>query len=284
MCKSCDRFLVFSIITRKFIPNLASILHPLNCVLQRLKRWNWSGKCQEAFKQAKVALSSSTMLTHYNPALPIILAGDASAYGIGAVISHILLNSTKHPIAFASRSLSASEKNYAQIEIEALSLVFGVKKFHQYLYGRKFQLVTDHKPLTAILGEKKGIPSLAAARLQRWAVLLSAYHYEIKFKFTQYHANADSLSRLPLPYSEDKLMSTLEPTVFNIPQIESLPLTAMQIEQATWTDRVLSKVLRYTKSGWPSKEEGVLKLYQQRSQQLIVEGDCLLWGYRIIIP
>ena len=79
-------------------------------------------------------------------------------------------------------------------------------------------------------------------------------------------------------------MSTLESTVLNIAQIKCLPLTAMQIEQATRTDGVLSKVLTYTKSGWPSKEEGVLKPYQQRSQQLIVEGDCLMWGYRIIIP
>ena len=84
----------------------------------------------------------------------------------------------------------------AQLEKEAASLIFGIKKFHQYLYGRKF---TDYKPLTAILGPKKGIPTLAAARLQRWAVLLSAYSYEIRFKPTADHANADGLSRLPLP-------------------------------------------------------------------------------------
>ena len=156
VCKCCDRFLVFSIITGNL--SQISILHPLSCLLQRLKRWNWSGECQEAFKQAKVALSFSTMLTHYNPALPIILAGDASAYGIGAVISHILPNGTEQPIVFASCLLSASQKNYAQIEKEALSVVVGIKKFNQYLYGLKFQLVTDHKPLTAILGEKKGIP------------------------------------------------------------------------------------------------------------------------------
>ena len=225
------------------------------------------------------------MLAHYNPALPISLAGDASAYGIGAVISHILPNGTEQPIAFASRTLSTSERNYAQIEKEALSLIFGVKKFHQYLYGRKFHLITDHKPLTAILRDKKGIPSLAAARLQRWAVLLSAYQYEITFKPTLQHANADGLSRLPLPTSpEDKPISSNDPTLFNITQIESLPLTAQQIEQATRNDKILSKVLQYTKRGWPSQEEDVMKPYCQCSEQITVEGDCLMWGYRVIIP
>lgn len=113
------------------------------------------------------------MLIHYDPTLPITLAGDASAYGIGAVISHTLPDGSERPIAiaFASRTLSSNERNYAQIEKKALSLLFGVKKFYLYLYGQKFSLVTDHKPLTAIFGAKKGVPSLAAARLQCWAVL-----------------------------------------------------------------------------------------------------------------
>ena len=115
------------------------------------------------------------MPTHYDPELPLQLAGDASAYGIGAVISHVFPNGSEKPIAFASRSLSVSERNYAQLEKEALSLVYGIKKFHQYLYSRKFELQTDHKPLMAIFGPKKEIPSLAAARLQCWAVTLSPY-------------------------------------------------------------------------------------------------------------
>ena len=73
-----------------------------------------------------------------------------------------------------------------------------MQKFHQYLYGRQFVLVTDHKPLTTILGNKRGIPPLAAARLQRWSLILSAYFYTIKFRPTKLHAYADGISRLPL--------------------------------------------------------------------------------------
>jgi len=94
---------------------------------------------------------------------------------MGAVIAPAYPDGTERPIAYASRTFTASERNYAQLEKEAYSLVYGVPKFHQYLYERKFTLCTDHKPLTTILGPKKGIPTLAAARLQRWALILSAY-------------------------------------------------------------------------------------------------------------
>ena len=89
------------------------------------------------------------------------------------------------------------KRNYAQNEREALSIVFGVKKFHQFLYGRRFTLITDHKPLMAIFNPKSAIPTLAAARMQRWALVLSVYDYDIEFKRSEDHANCDALSRLP---------------------------------------------------------------------------------------
>ena len=99
----------------------------------------------------------------------------------------VLPDQSERPIAFASRSLTKSERNYSQLDKEALALVFSVKKFHDYLYRRKFTLLTDHKPLLSILGSKQGVPPLAAARLQRWAVVLSAYTYDIVFKPTKAH-------------------------------------------------------------------------------------------------
>lgn len=139
----------------------------MTVLLQKNSQWNWSTKCQAAFEKAKSQLASSSVLTHFDPQLPILLACDASAYGLGAVISHQMTDGSERPIAYASRTLSKTEINYSQIEKEALGIIFGVQKFRDYLYGRKFVLVTDHKPLVKILGPKTGVPALAAARLQR---------------------------------------------------------------------------------------------------------------------
>ena len=111
----------------KFIPCLSTILHPLNNLLKTGTKWEWSKECSQAFKQAKQnshQLKSSPIMTQI---VPLTLAADASAYGVGAVISHVYPDGSQKPIAFASNTLSESEKNYAQIEKEALSIVFGIK-------------------------------------------------------------------------------------------------------------------------------------------------------------
>ena len=264
----------------KFLPNLATLLHPLNNLLKTGCKWSWTPKCMQAFEASKKLLVTAPVLAHYDPALPMKMAGDASAYGIGAVISHVFPDGSERPIAFASRTLSASERNYAQVEREALSLVYGTQKFHQYLYGRRFTLVTDHKPLTTILGPKKGIPPLAAARLQRWALQLSAYSYEIEFKPTRQHSNADGLSRLPLSNQQPPPASC----TFSIGQIMALPVTAECVLVATRRDPVLSKVHQFTRDGWPAVISDGYKPYWNRRQELSTEGGCLMWGNRVVIP
>ena len=104
---------------------------------------------------------------HYDPQKPIILACDASPYGIGAVLSHYMPDGSEKSVTFASRTLSQTERNYSQIEKEALAIIYAIKKFHQYLFGKRFILFTHHKPLLGLFSEKQGIPNMAAARMQR---------------------------------------------------------------------------------------------------------------------
>ena len=93
-----------------FIRNLSTLLHPLNSLLQKGTKWKWSADCQKAFDSAKKSLTSLSVLVHYDPSLLIRVAADASSHGLGAVLSHVLPDGTEHPIAFASRTLSSSEK------------------------------------------------------------------------------------------------------------------------------------------------------------------------------
>ena len=148
---------------RKFIHFLADLSAPLNNLLRKDTPWQWTEECQQSFEQIKEALTSTKVLAHYDSKLPVGLACDASAVGVGALLFHRYEDGAERPIAYASKSLTQAEKNYSQIERETLSIIYGVKKFHQYLYGRSFLLLTDHKPLLTIFGEKKGIPVMAAS-------------------------------------------------------------------------------------------------------------------------
>ena len=216
----------------------------MNRLLRKGAAWAWTKKYQEAFDSVKAVLGSQQVLAHYDPSLPLSMAADASAYRVGAVISQQCKDGKEWPVAFASRTLTQSECNYSHLE-EALALIFGIKRFHTYLYGRKFTLITDHKPLTTILDPHHAIPTLAAARLQRWAIILSAYQYSIVFRWTEEHRNADALSRLPLkdPPGQERAN---EAAVFNLGQIQALPVTAIKLACCSCQDRQLSKVMLFT--------------------------------------
>lgn len=265
----------------RFIPNLSTLLKPLHELLRQGKKWEWSETCQLAFANSKKALLNSEVLTHFDPALPLQLACDASPYGVGAVVSHIMPDGTDKPIAFASKTLNKAECNYAQIEREALSIVFGIRKFHQYLFGRRFTLLTDHKPLTALLGPHAGIPPLAASRMQRWALLLSGHDYDIKYRRSELHGNADGLSRLPLPVARPM---TRQNDIFYFQQVSDTPVTAKQVRHATRNDPVLSAVMEAITKGRRISNTADSKPYLARQQELSAQSGCLLWGRRVVIP
>lgn len=129
------------------MPSSFTTSQPLNHVLYQSISWKWTKECQQAFLNLKRQLASSEVLVHYNPDLLLKLDCDVSAYCVGAKLSYVFSNGIERPIAYVSRTLTQSERGYIQLEKEALSLGFGIKMFHQFLYGRWFTIVTDHKPL-----------------------------------------------------------------------------------------------------------------------------------------
>ena len=141
-------------------------------------------------------------------------------------------------------------------------MIFRIKKFYQYLFGHHFTLITDHKPLTTILGPKNAIPILTAARLQRWALFLTGFNYDIQYKSTSKHGNAHRLSRLPLgvrPKEDD----TLDIHILSSSS-DSLPITSKMIRIETRKDPILSQVMDYTLNGWPSQKFVELQPYFTR--------------------
>ncbi|RUS83602.1 hypothetical protein EGW08_008656 [Elysia chlorotica] len=187
----------------KFISNVSQILSPLYQLLRHGQRWRWDKAHESAFTRVKSALSSEDVLVHFKPEKEIVLICDASPYGVGAILTQLDSNGYERPVAYASRALNDAERKYSQIDREGLALIFAVKRFHKYIAGRYFKLVTDHKPLLGLFGEGKSIPEHASARVQRWAITLSAHCYTLLHRPGRENC-ADALSRLPLPYSPDK--------------------------------------------------------------------------------
>ena len=233
-----------------FLPNMADVLAPLYKLLCKEVRWRWTEVEVKAFQSSKDLLTSSTLLIHFNPDRELVLMCDESSYGIGAVLAHRMADGSERPIGYASRSLSAAQRNYSQLEREGLVLVFGVQRFHSYLFGHRFELVTDHKPLLALLHEHRPTSAQASACIRRWSLLLSAYEYTITFRKTQSHQNADALSRLPLPQVQEESRTPPE-LVLLLDHLDESPVTAHHIRVWTRKDPILSKVLGYAERGWP---------------------------------
>ena len=269
----------------KFLPCLSHTLAPLYRLLSKHQQWGWGPEQSAAFQKAKSQLASDLLLTHFDPSKKIVLSCDASPYGIGAVLSHMYEDGSDRPIAFASRSLAPAEKNYSQIEKEGLAVVWGVRKFHQFLFGREFVIYSDHKPLQFLFSERKSVPTMASSRIQRWALTLSAYKYQLVFRAGKEQGNSDGLSRLPLSDTPDDVPLPADTVLM----LQSLPeicpvITAASIKY--WTDRdpILSAVRGLVLQGWTSQCKGEFIPYEQRKAELSVMNGCVLWGNRVVVP
>lgn len=229
---------------------MSTVLAPLHELLGKDVAWSWGPKQSKAIQDSKNLLRSSSILVHFDSTKKLLMTCDASQTGLGVVLSHITEEGEK-PIAYVSRTLAPAEKNYSQLEKEGLAIIFGVKKLHQYLYGHKFVIYTDDKPLLGLFKPGRAIPTMAAARIQRRALILAGYEYEILYKEGKKNGNADCLSRLPL--KESVHVPLPGETILLIEHLNSTPVHAEEIEEWTQLDPLLRRDIFYTE--WMEREE-----------------------------
>ena len=177
---------------RKFIKNFAKITKPLTSCLSKKATIILDQEYINCFEKCKSLLTNDPILRYPDFSQPFVLTTDASNYALGGILSQNY-DGKDLPIAYASRTLSKTEVNYSTIEKECLAIVWACKYFRPYLYGRKFSIITDHKPLVWLFNAKD-----PTSKIVRWRLRLEEYDYTISYKKGTSNTNADALSRLEL--------------------------------------------------------------------------------------
>ena len=186
---------------RRFVPEFATIMDPLHRLTKKNARFDWTDECEKAFMQIKKQLVEAPILTCPDFGKPFCLQTDASAYGLGAVLSQTL-DGEERVIGFLSRSLTRQERNYTTTERECLGVIWAIEKFRHYLEGTRFTVVTDHASLVWLNRMKD-----PTGRLARWAVRLQPYDFEIVHRKGSELVVPDCLSRA-VPVLMDALQAT----------------------------------------------------------------------------
>lgn len=282
-CKSeLKSFLgLLSYVGARCIPNLSAKTEPLRAVLSSEEPFYWGKGEQEAFDMLKINLKEAITLGFYNPLSRTFLYVDAGPSGLGAVLIQKDNEQVNHVVACASRGLSDPEKRYSQSEREALSLLWGVRRFDYYLRGRHFTLVTDHKPLIPIFKPRPSRAPSTSLRLDRWALGLQDYDYEL-IHCQGVDNIADPFSRLPKMEPTSSLFDDDEEYVWAMAQMsEPTSVSLEEIREQTKSDDTLQKViLALQEDYWPKG----LGRYQLCSSELCSLNGLILRGNRIVPP
>ena len=178
----------------RFIYDFSTITAPFRALTRHGTKWQWTKQHQHAFDELKRRLTTSPTVAYFDPAKDTELVVDASPVGLGAILTQKTSDSGKNIVAYASRSLSPVEQRYSQTEREALACIWGCEKFHLYVYGAPFTLITNHKPLIHIFNNPKAKPP---ARLERWNLRLQPYNFTVRYEPGKTNP-ADYISRHPL--------------------------------------------------------------------------------------
>jgi len=267
----------------KFTPRISDVTAPLRDLTKKNIAFHWTDRQETAFTNLKKQLSNSETLQYYDVTKSVTLQVDASQKGLGAV-----LYQDKGPVAYASKAMNETQQNYAQIEKELLAVVFGCKRFHQYIYGKHVTIETDHKPLEAIFNKPL---SQAPSRLQRMLMQLQGYDINLKYKKGTEMYIADALSRA---FPTDIIVDDFETEMTEEKCVHLMSSKAYvtdrkveEIKEQVRNDDTMQQLISQIRQGWPSNKQLVspqIKEYYQHRERLSENDGLVYAGHAILIP
>lgn len=273
--KELQRFMGMVNYVGKFVQGLSCRNQPLRELLQKTVAWHWNEKHEQCFQDLKCMLTKAPFLKYFDVTKPVTLSVDASSEGLGACLMQ-----DQQPVSYASKGLNQSEKNYSQIEKELFAIVFGCLKFHQYLYGKKVQVETDHKPLESLF--RKPLYK-APPRIQRMMLRIQRYDLNVQYKQGKLMYVADTLSRATQKTEGDK-------DQFQVHTLNYLPITNGRLSDFklyTEKDPSLQQLKETVLNGWPdtkAKLPDAVKPYWNFRDEIGVYDGLLTKNKRLIVP
>ena len=278
--KAVQRLLGMVNYLAKFCPHLSDHCQPLRHLTHKDGEWEWTEQHDQAFLKLKETISNTPVLKYYSPEEELTVQCDASDTGLGAALVQ-----RGKPVAFASRALTQTEKGYAQIEKEFLAMIFSLEKFHQYTYGRKVTVQSDHKPLENIVRK----PLLSAPkRLQRMMMRIQKYDVDVVYLPGKDMVLADTLSRAYLP--ECSAFGSVEAEIETVNMLQHVPISAdslSSIRSATTQDSTLQKLIETIQQRWPNdktKTPSEIRPYFSFQDELSHQDGIVFRGERVVIP
>ena len=269
-------FVKLVLYSAKFIPNFAQVAESLRKLLRKGEPFVWDTEQQKSFETLKQLMSTAKALAYFRNDCQTRIVADAGPEGLGAVLLQLQDNGWR-AVSYASRNLSEVERRYAQTEKEALSLVWACERFNIYVYGREFELETDHKPLQCIFSKS----SKPSARIERWVLRLQCHNYNVVYRPGKTNI-ADALSRLNQAKPKDCSSETEDFVRFVVQENAPVAVSPREIERESEHDPELASVRHYIHSGdWL---ECKMPSYICVKNELCCIVKLVLRGDRIVIP
>ncbi|XP_038063208.1 uncharacterized protein K02A2.6-like [Patiria miniata] len=274
--KEVKSFLGLASYVSRFIPNYATVTNPLRALTHQDSKWKWEQEEISSFNELKSILTNTNVMVYFDPRKPTDIIVDASPVGLGAMLSQ-----DGKIVSYASRTLSDVESRYSQTEREMLGVVWAVERFHLYVFGAHFRIITDHKPLLGIF--KSSRPT--SARIDRWRLRTMSYDCDIVYKPGKDDENpADFISRHPGSQAPNKSVAE---DYINYICNNAVPkaLTLEDVRAETAKDGIMQKLMTTIQSGKSHDWDDVdMRPYKPVRSELTICNGAILRGNRLTIP